>query len=163
MTPPTSPHSLTVKPVTSRVGWEQVRRIRQLVFVEEQGCPPGEEWDDFDWPTDQGRTCVHLLASLRGEQVGTARWREVTLDGAPAAKLERFALLPRYRGRGLGRSLIQATLGEARRAGHTRFVLHAQAYLESLYDSLGFTRHGELFHEAGIPHVKMTLTVPETA
>jgi predicted GNAT family N-acyltransferase len=33
--------------------------------------------------------------------------------------------------------------------------LHAQAYLEDWYCSLGWSRHGDGFEEAGIPHVLM--------
>jgi ElaA protein len=33
--------------------------------------------------------------------------------------------------------------------------LHAQEYVASLYAQFGFVRQGEVFEEAGIPHVVM--------
>ncbi|RMH66811.1 MAG: GNAT family N-acetyltransferase [Bacteroidetes bacterium] len=140
---------LHIRPVTSPSGWEQARMIRQRVFVEEQACPPEEEWDAYD------ETSRHVVAWQGAEPVGTARWRAVRYDGRPAAKLERFAVLPAYRGRGYGRRLVEWVMEDARRAGFTTFVLHAQAHLEGFYRSLGFDALDERFMEAGIPHVRM--------
>jgi predicted GNAT family N-acyltransferase len=128
------------------------------VFIEEQACPPAEEWDAHDVPEARGVTVHHLLGEADGEGVAVARWRPVLLDGVPAAKLERFAVLPEARGHGYGRQMIARALADARGAGFSRFVLHAQAHLQPLYASFGFRRVGVPFEEAGIEHVKMTLT-----
>ncbi len=146
---------MDIRLVTTDAEWAAARAIRQRVFVEEQACPPEEEWDAHDWPADQGRTCRHLLGLVGGEPVAVARWRPVEHAGRPAAKLERFAVLPERRGRGLGRVMVGAALAEARAAGFTRFVLHAQAHLQGLYGGFGFRAVGEPFEEAGIPHVTM--------
>jgi predicted GNAT family N-acyltransferase len=143
---------MDVRRLTSEADWLAAKAIRQRVFVEEQACPPEEEWDEHDWPAPH---CVHLIGEVDDEPIATARWRPVDYRGERAAKLERFAVLPGWRGRGLGRVMIAAALADARASGETRFVLHAQAHLEPLYDSFGFTTVGERFEEAGIPHVKM--------
>lgn len=142
-------------PVRTEADWQAARAIRQRVFVEEQACPPEEEWDAWDEPAARGVTCHHLLGTEDGAAVAVARWRPVDLGGERAAKLERFAVLPEARGRGLGRAMIAAAIREAESAGFAMLVLHAQAHLEALYASFGFARVGELFEEAGIPHVKM--------
>jgi predicted GNAT family N-acyltransferase len=146
---------MDIRTVEDEAGWAQARAIRQRVFVEEQACPPEEEWDAHDWPTDRGRTCRHFLGFVGETPVATARWRRVERQEGPAAKLERFAVLPEHRGGGLGRQLIAAVLEDAVAAGHMRLVLHAQAHLEELYAGFGFERSGEPFEEAGIPHVPM--------
>ena len=146
------PSSFTIRPILTDADWAAARVIRTRVFIEEQACPPEEEWDHYDRPEARGVTAHHLLALDGDAPVGTARWHP-TPDGA--AKLERFAVLARARGRGLGRALVARTLADARAAGHARFMLHAQAHLEAFYASLGFARVGEGFEEAGIPHVKM--------
>ncbi len=140
---------MTFRPVTSDADWEAARAIRHRVFIEEQGCAPEEEWDGHD------ATSQHVLGMAGGELAATARWRTVTHGGEAVAKLERFAVVPEYRGRGYGRALVQHMLGEARQAGLHTFYLHAQAHLESFYASFGFVREGEPFEEAGIPHVAM--------
>lgn len=141
---------LEIRPAESAADWQRVVAIRTRVFVEGQDCPPEEEFDGLD------PHCRHVLAWLGGEPVGTARWREVTTpDGRPAAKLERFAVLPEHQGKGYGRALVAHLLDEARAAGHRSFILHAQAHLERFYAGFGFERRGEGFIEAGIPHVRM--------
>ncbi|HET6566455.1 MAG TPA: GNAT family N-acetyltransferase, partial [Rhodothermales bacterium] len=84
---------------------------RQRVFVEEQACPPEEEWDAYD------ETSRHLLGIEGDRPVATARWRVVPWEGGPAAKLERFAVLAEARGRGLGRALVGHVIQDAEQAG----------------------------------------------
>ncbi len=141
--------AMTITPVGNEAQWAHAKAIRQRVFIEEQDCPPEEEWDEHD------ATSRHVLGVVDGEPVATARWRTVPYDEALAAKLERFAVLPDHRGQGYGRQLVRYILHDAYRAGFDRFVLHAQAHLEAFYASFGFERVGEPFVEAGIPHVKM--------
>jgi len=144
-----------VRRIETDADWHAARQIRTRVFIEEQACPPEEEWDAYDAPEARGTTCHHLLGLVRGEPVAVARWRPVTHDGERMAKLERFAVLPEWRGKGLGRQIVQATIDDAQTAGFTAFVLHAQAHLEDLYASFGFEPVGEQFEEAGISHVLM--------
>ena len=144
-----------VRPIETDADWSAVRRIRTRVFIEEQACPPEEEWDAHDEPEARGTTCHHLLGLIDGEPVAVARWRPVLYDGERMAKLERFAVLPAWRGKGLGREMIAATIADAQAAGFTAFVLHAQGHLEGLYASFGFEPVGGQFEEAGIPHVLM--------
>lgn len=140
---------MEIKPVESAAEWAQAKAIRQRVFIEEQDCPPEEEWDGFD---DVSR---HMLGRVDRAPVATARWRTVPYAEALVAKLERFAVLPAYRGQGYGRRLVRYVLRDARRAGFGTCILHAQAHLEDFYASFGFVRVGAPFTEAGIPHVKM--------
>lgn len=147
-----------VAPAVSESDWQAVRAIRQTVFVEEQACPPDEEWDAPDAPERRGRSTHHLLARVDGQPAGCARWRPVdAAGGLPTAKLERFAVLPAFRGQGIGRALIARAITDAS-ATHPRLVLHAQAHLEGLYAQFGFRSVGAPFWEAGIEHVKMERT-----
>ncbi len=131
--------------------WKAARYIREKVFIEEQACPPEEEWDAYD------AVAHHLLGYVGDVPVATARWRVTKHRGEPVAKLERFAVLPAYRGRGYGRQMVEETMRRAYAAGHDAFLLHAQQYLEPFYRSLGFQTVSDVFMEAGIPHVKMYL------
>ena len=144
--------ALRIRPVATDADWEGARAIRARVFLAEQGVPERDEWDAHDWPTDRGRTCTHLLAEVDGRPVATVRWRPV---GGTAAKLERMAVVPEARGRGLAHRLVEAVLDGAQGAGLARVVLHAQAHLVGLYAAHGFRAEGAPFDEAGIPHVKM--------
>ncbi len=140
---------MQIRPVSSDEEWKHARRIRTRVFVEEQACPPELEWDDHEGESR------HLVGYVDGEAVSVARWRTVRIDERSAAKLERIAVLPDYRGRGLGRSMVAFLIDDARRAGFDAFVLHAQKHLEAFYRAFDFERQGGIFKEAGIEHVKM--------
>lgn len=148
---------LTVRAAETDADWDAVRALRQRVFVEEQACPPEEEWDAHDWPEGRGGPCRHLLGMASGETLGVCRWRPVEIGGQPWAKLERFAVAPEARGRGYGRALVDAALADARAHGHSRFILYAQDHLRDFYRSWGFSASGDVFWDVGIPHVKMTL------
>lgn len=123
--------------------------------MEEQSCPPEEEWDAHD------ANSRHLIGDVGRETVAAARWREVEHDGHVMAKLERFAVREPFRGCGYGREMVQATINDAKAAGHRRFILHAQAHLEDFYASFGFVSTGHRFDEVGIPHVEMVRPLDE--
>ena len=140
---------LHIKPVESSEEWEMAADIRRRVFIEEQACPPEEEWDDHDAASRQ------LIGLVDGDPVATARWRSCMHEHRMAAKLERFSVLPEHRGRGYGRELVAFTIRDACVAGFRTQLIHAQAHLQRFYESMGFEVEGELFIEAGIPHVMM--------
>lgn len=152
--------AMEIRPVTTEAEWQLSRSIRERVFIVGQDCAPEEEWDAHD-PDGALADAHHVLGTEEGPDgevaVATARWREVEWQGHPAAKLERFAVLSEYRGGGRGRALVRHLLAEGREAGFSTFLLHAQAHLEAFYADFGFERVGEVFEEAGIPHVKMVL------
>lgn len=119
--------------------------LRHEVFVREQAVPPELERDALD------AVAVHLIA-LCGEQVvGTLR---IVVDGGEA-RIGRMAVRAQDRKRGLGSRLMQRATEAARALGATDIVLHAQLAARSFYQRLGYCEEGEIFEEAGIPHVIM--------
>jgi predicted GNAT family N-acyltransferase len=121
----------------------EARRIRELVFVREQGVPFELEWDDQD------SRCDHALAyAADGSLVGTGRL-------LPDGHIGRMAVLKEWRGRGVGALLLQALMEQARQRRHARVRLNAQAYAAGFYRRYGFEVAGPEFMEAGIAHVPM--------
>ena len=117
--------------------------IRRTVFIDEQGVPEALEWDADD------AGAVHLLAvDGEGRAIGCAR---LLTDG----HLGRMAVLPPWRGRGVGRALLEAALDAARTRGHTMLRLSAQTQAAGFYARAGFVAVGKEYEEAGIPHVAM--------
>jgi predicted GNAT family N-acyltransferase len=126
--------------------------IRVRVFVEEQGVPLAEEVDEHD-ETDQG--AVHALAVVDGEAIGTGRF--YPLD-AERVQIGRMAVLPRGRGLGAGRLLLDALMTEAARRGYRRACLLAQVSAVDFYRRAGFAGEpGEpaRIWDAGILHQTM--------
>lgn len=127
-----------------------LRRIRVAVFQEEQGVTAELEFDGLD------AIATHFLAQWQGQPVGTLRLRPLS---PTTLKLERLAVLPIARGQGVAKALTQAALDYARTHAYREIVLHAQTYIQGLYQRFGFTVEGEPFLEAAIPHVKMRKTL----
>ncbi|MFZ9755342.1 MAG: GNAT family N-acetyltransferase [Bacteroidia bacterium] len=122
--------------------------IRRQVFVVEQAVDPAEEYDEFEG------SCLHFIASFKGIASGTCRIRK-TENGT---KLERFAVLEKMRGKGIGKALVEACLNQLRQQTHTgKIYLHAQEHALGFYAQMGFQAEGERFWEAGIPHFNMHL------
>ncbi|MCC6075556.1 GNAT family N-acetyltransferase [Pseudomonas sp. GCM10022188] len=119
-----------------------LRRIREAVFIVEQGVPPELEWDAEDVDA------VHFLAFEDDFAVGASR---LLLDG----QIGRVSVLKDWRGLHIGEMLMQATIAEAERRGLQRQMLTAQAHAIRFYERLGFRVASEEFLEAGIPHVDM--------
>lgn len=123
---------------------EQASEIRRQVFIEEQAVPQQEEWDGRD---DE---CLHFLARLDGQPVGTARL-------LPDGHIGRVAVLAAGRGRGIGLALMQAAIEAARQRGHAHAELAAQTHALAFYRRLGFKAYGAEFLDAGIAHRNMRL------
>jgi len=132
-----------VKKVVDPAELEKAFAIRREVFVGEQNCPPELEWEHEDVST-------HFLATVDDEPAGAARWRKT----GKGYKLERFAVLKKFRGYGVGQSLVQAVLDDL--PGDATYIyMHAQIQAVSLYERFGFVKTGPQFEEAGIQHFKM--------
>ncbi|OCX51548.1 GNAT family N-acetyltransferase [Mucilaginibacter sp. PPCGB 2223] len=134
---------IRVKKVSNPDDLEKVFAIRREVFVGEQNCPPELEWENEDVST-------HFLATVNGEPAGASRWRKTD----KGYKLERFAVLKPYRGKGTGQALVQAVLDDLP-ADADYVYMHAQIDAVTLYQRFGFAKVGEQFEEAGIQHFKM--------
>ncbi|MBD2576778.1 GNAT family N-acetyltransferase [Oscillatoria sp. FACHB-1406] len=139
---------LEIKVVSYETSWNEIKAIRRAVFQEEQGVDEALEFDGLDAGATQ------FLAYWQGNAVGTARMRN--LDDS-TVKIERLAVLKAARGRGIGSQLMRKAIALAKEGGRDRAVVNAQEYVKQLYENLGFEAVGELFEEAGIPHIKMVL------
>lgn len=118
--------------------------LRNVVFVYGQKITAEPEIDGLD------PECSHaMLYADDGRLVGTAR----VFDRRSPQVVGRVAVHTDLQGQGLGTLLmqhVQDAMGEA------PAELHAQAHLEAWYTGLGWTRVGEVYEEAEIPHITMT-------
>ncbi|OKH25653.1 GNAT family N-acetyltransferase [Hydrococcus rivularis NIES-593] len=140
-------NNLQIKQVNYFEESTRIHAIRRSVFQEEQGVAPEIEFDGRD------ETAIHFLAYLDSQPIGTIRIR--FLD-RKTAKIERLALLPSARGKGIGKKLMKAaTEIVEKNKDYEEIIIHAQEYIKELHKQLGFEPVGEPFYEAGILHIKM--------
>lgn len=128
-----------------------IHDIRQRVFIDEQKVPPELEWDDTDEIAD------HYLAVLPDNTpVGTAR---LFSSLGETAHIGRMAIMPGFRGRGVGEALLRHLVGEAAVDYH-EIRLSAQEYAIPFYQRSGFHVCSDRYEDAGISHVDMRCLAP---
>lgn len=128
-----------------------IARVRRMVFIEEQGVPEALEWESRDGD------CAWFVAEAgEGTIIGIGRL-------TPEGRVGRMAVLPEWRGRGVGSALLVAALTEARGRGQRRVELSAQSRAVPFYLRHGFCALGDEYLDAGIPHRTMTLELGATA
>ena len=137
--------NITVKLVETEEDMEAAVGIRFRVFVDEQSVPPEIELDEYD------AVATHAIALLDGVAVGTGR---AIVEGG-SARIGRMAVDRQHRRSGVGGLVLRFLEDESREQGATEFVLHAQEYVKAFYAGHGYEEHGDVFVEAGIPHIEM--------
>jgi len=115
--------------------------IRAAVFIGEDGCPYGEEFDGNDL------VATHLLGYIGDEPAATMRVRWF----GDFAKMERMAVIRRFRGSRIAFKVVDHAISIIRRKGYTEVTGHAQEGRERWWRLAGH-RHGDGFHPIdGVP------------
>ena len=123
---------------------KDAQAVRYSVFVIEQHIPVELEWDVMDVQ------CLHAVAyDEQNQAIGTGRL-------LPDGHIGRMAVLESARNSGVGAQILRILMEQAKLRGDTGVQLNAQQTAEKFYTREGFSRDGEVFMEAGIPHVSMS-------
>jgi predicted GNAT family N-acyltransferase len=136
-----------VEPADYRTDFQDLRRVREPVFVVEQQVPIEMEWDALD------PICQHVVArDIENHPIGTGRL-------TPQRKIGRLAVLREWRGRGVGEAMLVALIDAARAQRWPEVELNAQVEAVGFYAKYGFVKDGEEYDEAGtgIRHQTMRL------
>ena len=134
--------NLKIQLVKNKEEYEDILEIRKKVFIREQNVPESIE-------IEYENVSSHVICFLDGNPIGTGRWRESDFG----IKLERFAVLKKYRGLGIGKEIVNFILSQI--SSNKTIYLHAQEAVVDFYKKLGFNVSGKQFYEADIPHSKM--------
>lgn len=124
--------------------WQDCKVIRSRVFIDEQQVPVNLEWDAED------AKAIHLLARIEGRAVACAR---VLPDG----HIGRMAVLPEWRGQGIGAALLDQAISVCRSLHQAQARLSAQTHAVGFYARAGFTVVSTPYLDANILHVDMVL------
>ncbi|NOT10931.1 MAG: GNAT family N-acetyltransferase [Methylococcaceae bacterium] len=134
-----------VEPADFHIDYNDLRSVREAVFVTEQNISSDIEWDGQD--TD----AIHVIArDTQHRPIGTGRL-------TPDRHIGRMAVLPPWRQQGVGKALLTALIDRARKQNWTEIKAEAQLCVLGFYEKFGFIREGESFIKAGIAHQAMRL------
>ena len=106
----------------------RVINVRSAVYVSEQEAPFNEEYDGNDF------SATHLLGYIGDEPAGCLRARFF----ADFAKIERLAVLKKYRHTRLAFYLVRAGVDLCRKKGYRTLYGHAQKRLVNFWSRFGF-------------------------
>ncbi|HIW70744.1 MAG TPA: GNAT family N-acetyltransferase [Candidatus Limosilactobacillus merdipullorum] len=122
-----------------------ILKLRAAVFNDEQKS----YWPD---PDDQDSQAHHVWAVDDGKIAAYARYFET--DGH--ATLGRVLVAPDFRRQGLGKELMNHVLaGIKKNYGQLEIVIHAQLYVQKMYEQFNFRPSGDTFIEAQRKHILM--------
>jgi predicted GNAT family N-acyltransferase len=134
------------KLVPGGVELKEAFEVRRQVFVREQDISEDLVFDGHD------RKALHMVVKDGERVIGSAR---VQFLADNQAKLERMAILKRYRRKGIGREMLLFldTIWKDKQV--QQVIIHAQLEVVPFYKLCGFDEFGSPFREAGIKHIKM--------
>lgn len=138
--------TLDIKIVQDAADMASCFALRRVVFIDEQAVPEADEIDGED------DACTHILATLHGDPIGTARFQ--LKNGS--MKIQRVCVSPNHRGKNYGADLVNFIVDHVEHTGSAkRLYLGAQTHALAFYKKLGFSQYGPEYLDAGIPHYDM--------
>lgn len=142
----------TVEKALTPEAREEALQIRFDVFIKEQGVAPDIESDELD-----AVDCHWLVRDAQGGAIATGR---LTDKGNGTGKVERVAVYEAYRGKGVGRLLLEQMETEAKVLGFQRLTIHSQEYCLAFYQKQGFqVIDPTVFYEADLPHIALEKSI----
>lgn len=128
---------------------EEAKRIREEVFVTEQGFR-----EEFGVQDTQS---IHLVLYEGEEAVACGRMYQK--QGKEEWVFGRIAVLPRFRNRKLGRKVVELLEEKAREKGAEKVSLSAQVRVQGFYEKCGYHPVGQIYLDEHCEHIKMVKSV----
>jgi predicted GNAT family N-acyltransferase len=126
----------------------EIRSIREIVFVEEQGFT--DEFDDIDIDN----ISFHLLLYIEGKPVATGRLYQRNPFEAIYI-IGRLAVLSDYRNLNLGSIVLTSLEEKAIECGASSIELSAQCRVQGFYEKHGYRAIGNSYLDCDCPHILM--------
>ena len=124
-----------------------IKDIRKNVFTNELGIPESKLSDEYD------ETCDHFIIFDGKNPVGAIRFVPIEKN----IKLERMAILYKYRKKCYGKNAILQLKEYYRTQGYSNIILDSIYSVRGFYKKCGFLEEGDIFQRVGIDHVRMSL------
>ena len=126
---------------------KEIKEIRKVVFSDELNIPESYLFDEYD------KTCNQFLIKNNEITIGTLRLRKEN----DAIKLERMAILPKFRKMSFGLRTISEIKRYCMEKNESKILLDSIYDVRGFYRKCGFGEMGTVFERVGIPHIRMEL------
>lgn len=134
-----------IKWLSSDDDLSEALKIRNEVFVKEQGIDPELEFDGSD------SYAISVLIYEDNTPVATGR----IILADDNYTLGRICVLKEYRKKDYGSLIVNELTQKAKELGAAVVHIHSQIVVVPFYERLGFERYANEYKEAGILHVSM--------
>ena len=146
---------IEVQIIRTDVMLNEALALRVEVFVDEQKVPKTEEVDYLDNVSSiENKKVIHIVALFQQRIVGTARLIfDVPENEYP--HIGRVAVKKEFRGRNIGRTIMDQLHQIAKKKLYDGVTLSAQIEVRDFYTKLGYVPRGSIYMDVGIPHQDM--------
>ena len=128
-------------------GTKEIKEIRKVVFTDELNIPESHLFDEYD------KTCDQFLIKNDEITVGALRLRKEN----NAIKLERMAILPKFRKMSFGLRTIDEIKRYCMAKNESKIFLDSIYDVRGFYRKCGFSEIGMVFERVGLLHIRMEL------
>ena len=126
---------------------KEIKEIRKVVFSDELNIPESYLFDEYD------ETCDQFLIKNGEITIGALRLRKEN----NAIKLERMAILPKFRKMSFGLRTISEIKRYCMEKNESKILLDSIYDVRGFYRKCGFGEIGTVFARVGLPHIRMEL------
>ena len=126
---------------------KEIKEIRKVVFSDELNIPESYLFDEYD------KTCNQFLIKNNEITIGALRLRKEN----NAIKLERMAILPKFRKMSFGLRTISEIKRYCMEKNESKILLDSIYDVRGFYRKCGFGEIGTIFERVGLPHIRMEL------
>lgn len=124
---------------------DDAKRIREEVFMEEQGFQ--QEFDEID------SQAVCMVCYEEEKPIACCRYFPDEESGKYV--IGRLAVMREYRGRNLGRRMLNEVEANVRKLGGKKISISAQVQAEGFYEKQGYIKSGNVYLDENCKHIHM--------
>ena len=126
---------------------EDIINIRTDIFVKEQGFK--DEFDEID------KGCSHIVLYDNAKAIATCRY--FSQNGI--YHIGRVAIMKEYRGKHLGKEIMNIAEQEIKNEGGEKIEVSAQVRVKEFYKKLGYKEVGQIYFDEYCEHITMVKNI----
>lgn len=148
---------MEIKMIRATETWQQAGAyyVRIQGMAKQHGIPLRREFDEHDTPNTK-----YIVLTDEDFPVATCRFYEINAD---SAMIGRVVVLPEYRGKGLGKRVVEEAESWLCDLGYRKAVIESRDVAVAFYEKLGYTvTDGTVIHGDTFDCIRMEKSLCDT-